>query len=120
LNLKAQLEKTISRMPEAVGALIMDHDSLVVDKALRDESLELEPLFIEILNGLKNVESPAVEGQGGSIKELQIVTGDFRFLIHKMDQGYYLCLALTSGGNLGEGRYRLKRAAEQLAREFVV
>ncbi len=120
MSIKAQLEEVVQRTAGTVGILIFDRDGLLVEKALTEQAGDLEVVFVELLGGFKTIDSSAASIQLGSTSEINMTSGNRRYLVRRLAGEYYIFLVMTLEGNLGEGRYRLKRTAESLAGEFEV
>jgi hypothetical protein len=49
-----------------------------------------------------------------------VVLGKVTFLMRLFNRDYFVCLALKPEGNLGRGRYELRKAELKLANEFAL
>jgi predicted regulator of Ras-like GTPase activity (Roadblock/LC7/MglB family) len=54
----------------------------------------------------------------GRLRELVVSTERFHFLLRLVARDYFLVLVLERGGNLGRGRFELRKAELDMAREF--
>ena len=120
MNFKEHLESILGRVEGGVGALIMGTDGIAVEKVLgaagSDANLDIAAAeFISVVRGAQR----ASANMGfGPLRELVVTTDQFYFLLRLMAQDYFLVLVLGQGGNLGRGRFELRKAELDLAREF--
>lgn len=118
MNLKTELNAVLDKMKTALGVFILDADGLIVEKAERGEVTELENAFVVFMQGFRSINQTASEMDLGTLDGLAIQTSGFQYLLRRIDGSYILAMALAPDGCLGEGKYRLKRAAENVASEF--
>lgn len=120
MSFKAHLNSILERVEGGVGALIMGTDGIAVEKCLgeagRDANLDVAAAeFIAVVRGAQR----ASTNMGfGELRELIVSTEQFHFLLRLMARDYFLVLVLEQGGNLGRGRFELRKAELDLAREF--
>jgi len=120
MNFKEHLESILGRVEGGVGALIMGTDGIAVEKVLgaagSDANLDIAAAeFISVVRGAQR----ASANMGfGPLRELVVTTDQFYFLLRLMAQDYFLVLVLAEGGNLGRGRFELRKAELDMAREF--
>ena len=120
MSFKAHLNSILERVEGGVGALIMGTDGIAVEKSLgeagRDANLDIAAAeFISVVRGAQR----ASGNMGfGDLRELIVSTDRFHFLLRLMAQEYFLVLVLGQDGNLGRGRFELRKAELDLAREF--
>ena len=120
MDFKRQLESITGRVEGAVGALIMGTDGIAVEKVLGDAGSEanLDVAAAEFVSVVRAAERASANMGYGSLRELVVSTDRFNFLLRLMARDYFLVLVLEQGGNLGRGRFELRKAELDLAREF--
>ena len=119
---KETLERLIARTEGATGALIMGTDGIAVERVMldeaRDKNLDVAAAeFTSLLRGARRVGDDTGIGQ---LQELIVGCADLKVLMRSLSRDYFAVLALTEGGNLGRGRFELRKAELDLAREFAV
>jgi predicted regulator of Ras-like GTPase activity (Roadblock/LC7/MglB family) len=120
MNFKTHLQSILARTEGSVGALIMGTDGIAVEKVMgeagRDANLDIAAAeFISVVRGAQR----ASGNMGfGSLRELVVSTEQFHFVLRLMGQDYFLVLVLDETGNLGRGRFELRKAELDMAREF--
>ncbi len=93
---KEALQSIVEKTDGSLGALIMGADGLSVEK-----------FFTE-------------EGDDANLDELVVSLGKVTFVVRLFNKDYFAVLALKPDGNLGRGRYELRKAELVLAKEFAV
>lgn len=116
------LESILERTDGSLGALIMGTDGLSVEKVLASEGLEanLDVAAAEFTSLVRNAQRTGRELGLGSLNELVVALEDTTIVMRLFNREYFVVLALKPDGNLGRGRYELRKAELQLAQEFAV
>jgi predicted regulator of Ras-like GTPase activity (Roadblock/LC7/MglB family) len=119
---KKALHDIVEKTDGSLGALIMGADGLPV------ESFFTKPGADANLDVVAASLTPLIRSAGKSGRDLDL--GDLRELVVAMSkvtvvmrlftQDYFAVLAMNPEGNLGRGRYELRKAELQLAKEFAV
>ena len=116
--LKTILEKTDG----AVGAVIMGTDGLPVEKFFTAEGNEanLDVAAAEFTSLIRAAARSAKDLNLGDVRELVVSLENVTLLMRALHKDYFAFLALRPDGNLGRGRYELRKAELVLAEEFAV
>jgi predicted regulator of Ras-like GTPase activity (Roadblock/LC7/MglB family) len=119
---KAALEAIIENTDGAVGALIMGTDGIAVEKVLRPEASEdnLDVAATEFTSLVRNAQRTGNDTGLGSLHELVVTLDRTTVIMRLFSREYFVVLALKPDGNYGRGRYELRKAELQLAREFTL
>jgi predicted regulator of Ras-like GTPase activity (Roadblock/LC7/MglB family) len=114
--LKAMLENT----EDSLGAFIMGMDGIAVEKMLRPEGEEanLDVAAAELSSLVRSVHRIGRNIGLGEAREITLSWGCVKLLARMVGTEYFLLLALPPEGNLGRGRYELRKAELKLEREF--
>lgn len=119
---KAPLEAIIERTEGSMGALIMGTDGIAVEKVFspegRDANLDVAAATFTSL--IRNAQRTGSETGLGDLRELVVALDEAIVIMRLLNKDYYMALALKPDGNLGRGRFELRKAELQLAREFAV
>lgn len=113
------LANLLAESPNAVAVMFMDDAGETVDLA----TSEYQPFDVQIVGAylgiyLRQVQA-ALETAGIGIPEaMQIRHENIHIHLHTLPDGYFLALIQKSAGLAGRGRYRVERAAHQLATEL--
>jgi predicted regulator of Ras-like GTPase activity (Roadblock/LC7/MglB family) len=120
MDFKRHLASILERVEGSVGALIMGTDGIAVEKVLVKAGAEanLDVAAAEFVSVVRGAERASANMGFGPVHELVVSTGQFRFLLRLMARDYFLVLVVEQGGNLGRGRFELRKAELDLAREF--
>lgn len=120
MKFKEHLDSILGRVEGGVGALIMGTDGIAVEKVLREAGSDanLDVAAAEFISVVRGAQRASANMGFGSLRELVVSTDQFHFLLRLMAQDYFLILVLEQGGNLGRGRFELRKAELDMAREF--
>jgi predicted regulator of Ras-like GTPase activity (Roadblock/LC7/MglB family) len=120
MDLKSELEKIMSRTRECVGLFIMDKDGLVVERAEAKGDHDLEMAFVEMMQSFRSAIGMAASVGDGTVKELSILTDRHRYLFRRINDDYFLALAMTPNGYHGEGVWRMCQVIAATSADFAV
>ncbi|HEY0006450.1 MAG TPA: roadblock/LC7 domain-containing protein [Pyrinomonadaceae bacterium] len=116
------LEEILERTDGSLGALIMGTDGISVEKVISEDGADanLDVAAAEFTSLVRNAQRTGRDTGLGSLRELVVALEDSTIIMRLFNREYFMVLALKPDGNLGRGRYELRKAELQLAREFAV
>lgn len=119
---KKLLETIVERTEGGLGALIMGTDGIAVEKVLVEGGMEanLDVAAAEFTSLIRGAQRGGDDLGLGNLRELCISLDGAIILMRLLSRDYFVVLALSADGNLGRGRFELRKAELQLAKEFVV
>ena len=119
---KEALETIIERTDGSIGALIMGTDGIAVEKVLGTEANDanLDVAAAEFTSLVRNAQRSGNDIGLGNLQELVIHLESAVIIMRLFTRDYFVVLALKPDGNYGRGRFELRKAELQLAREFAV
>ena len=119
---KEALQQIVEKTEGSLGALIMGADGLAVEKCFTDEgnAANLDVAAAEFTSLVRSAMRSGNDLDLGELHEMVVVLGKVTFLMRLFNREYFVCLALKPEGNLGRGRYELRKAELQLMNEFAV
>ena len=102
--------------------LIMGTDGIAVEKVLVEagKDANLDIAAAEFTSLVRGAQRAGTELGLGNLRELVVSLDDSIILVRLLSRDYFVVLALNPDGNLGRGRFELRKAELQLAREFTV
>ena len=119
---KETLQRVIERTEGATGALIMGMDGIAVEKVLlpaaRDANLDVAAA--EFTSLLRNAQRTGAELGLEQVREIVIGFADMSVVMRLFNREYFVVLAVGRDGNLGRGRFELRKVELDLSREFAV
>lgn len=118
MDLKSELDRVLARTRGCVGLFIMDKDGLVVERAEAPGQHDLEMAFVEMMQAFRSAAGMADSVGEGSVKELSILTDRHRYLFRRINDDYFLALAMNPGGFHGEGVWRMCQTIAATAADF--
>ena len=119
---KEALQTLVEKTDGSLGALIMGADGLSVEKFFTDAGAEanLDVAAAEFTSLVRNASKSGKDLDLGELRELVVTLGKVAFVMRLFNRDYFAVLALSPEGNLGRGRYELRKAELALAKEFAV
>jgi predicted regulator of Ras-like GTPase activity (Roadblock/LC7/MglB family) len=119
---KEALKTIVEKTDGGLGALIMGVDGLSVEKFFTDEGEagNLDVAAAEFTSLVRNAMRSGSDLNLGELRELVVSLGNVTFAMRLFNNDYFVVLALNPDGNLGRGRYELRKAELMLSKEFAV
>ena len=119
---KEMLESIIERTEGSLGALIMGTDGIAVEKVLGEAGMEanLDVAAAEFTTLVRSAQRAGNDTGLGGLRELVISLEGAVMLMRLLSKDYFVVLALGVDGNIGRGRFELRKAELKLAKEFAV
>ena len=119
---KEMLSSIIERTEGSLGALIMGTDGIAVEKVLGEAGAEanLDVAAAEFTSLVRSAQRHGNDTGLGKLKELVVSFDDAVMIMRVLSRDYFVVLALSPEGNLGRGRFELRKVELKLAKEFAV
>jgi predicted regulator of Ras-like GTPase activity (Roadblock/LC7/MglB family) len=119
---KEMLETILERTEGSLGALIMGTDGIAVEKILGEAGLEanLDIAAAEFTSLVRSAQRAGTDTGLGGLRELVVSLEGAVMIMRLLSKDYFVVLAMRSHGNLGRGRFELRKIELKLAKEFAV
>jgi predicted regulator of Ras-like GTPase activity (Roadblock/LC7/MglB family) len=119
---KKMLESIVERTEGSLGALIMGTDGIAVEKVFGKDGLEsnLDVAAAEFTTLVRSAQRSGSDTGLGNLKELVLSLEQSTLAIRVLSRDYFGVRAIKPEGNLGRGRYELRKAELMLAGEFTI
>ena len=119
---KQSLEAILEHTEGALGAFIMGTDGILVEKVVTDEGLEanLDVAAATFTTVVRNAQRAGADTGHGQLREIVIGYEDKYFLMRLVTRDYFFVLAMREDGIIGRGRFELRKAELELAKEFAL
>lgn len=116
------LESINARTEGALGSLIMGTDGIAVEKQLLQEGAEanLDVAAAEVTSLVRSAQRAGRDTGLGSAREIVLSYEAMTIIARLISADYFVVLALRPDGNLGRGRFELRKTELDLAREFAM
>jgi predicted regulator of Ras-like GTPase activity (Roadblock/LC7/MglB family) len=117
---KKLLESILERTEGSLGALIMGLDGIAVEKVIGEAGNEanLDVAAAEFTSLVRSTQRTGNDIGLGNLRELVVSLDRTTMVMRLLGREYFVVLALNPEGNLGRGRYELRKAELQLTKEF--
>jgi predicted regulator of Ras-like GTPase activity (Roadblock/LC7/MglB family) len=119
---KEALVRIVEQTEGATGALIMGMDGIAVERHFLPEGSEanMDVAAAEITSLVRAALRAGNHTGLGQLQEMFVNFEHVRILARMFSPEYFVVLTVRPEGNLGRGRFELRKAELQLAREFAV
>jgi predicted regulator of Ras-like GTPase activity (Roadblock/LC7/MglB family) len=119
---KEPLEAIVQATEGGLGALIMGRDGIAVEKVLTTEGREanLDVAAAEFTSLVRNAQRSGNDTGQGGLREVMVGYEKTTVLIRLISQDYFIVLAIAPDGNIGRGRFELRKAELRLSKEFAL
>ncbi len=120
MNVFAETLRRVAERVEGTRAVsLVGSDGIPVETwGSPPEGLSIETVAAEIGGLLKAARSTVSASGEGEVREVATVTDGAITLLSQVTREYYLLLLLAREGNLGRGRFELRKAAAALEKEL--
>ena len=113
------LRDIVDQTEGGVAGLIMDSEGIAVETYARDDSpIDITTIGIEFGVILASIKRATDSLDAGSPREVAIATDKIITIIRTLGDSYFLALAIRPDGNLGKGRFLMRRAVPSLLAEL--
>ena len=119
---KETLVTIMERTEGSVGALIMGTDGIAVEKVLAEagEEANLDVAAAEFTSLVRGAQRAGNDTGLGALRELVVSLDQASVLMRLLSREYFLVLAIKPGGNIGRGRFELRKAELEMAKDFAI
>lgn len=119
---KQMLGNIIERTEGSLGALIMGLDGIAVEKMIGKAGNEanLDVAAAEFTSLVRSAQRSGNDTGLGKLRELVVLLDSAVIMMRLLGKDYFVVLALSPEGNVGRGRYELRKAELKLAKEFAL
>jgi len=119
---KETLQTIVEKTDGGLGALIMGVDGLSVEKFFTEagSAANLDVAAAELTSLIRSASRSGNDLNLGELRELVVAHDEVTFVMRFFSKDYFAILALSPEGNIGRGRYELRKAELMLAEEFTV
>jgi predicted regulator of Ras-like GTPase activity (Roadblock/LC7/MglB family) len=116
------LQSIVQRTEGSLGALIMGLDGISVEKVIgkAGDEANLDVAAAEFTSLVRNAQRTGNDIGLGNLRELVVSLDSAIVMMRLIGREYFVVLALSPEGNLGRGRYELRKAELKLAKEFAL
>ena len=120
--MKEMLAGILERTEGSLGALIMGTDGIAVEKIIGEdgEDANLDIAAAEFTTLVRSAQRAGNDTGLGSLRELVVSMERASVLMRLLSKEYFVVLALRPDGNLGRGRFELRKAELQMAKDFAI
>jgi predicted regulator of Ras-like GTPase activity (Roadblock/LC7/MglB family) len=119
---KQALTDIVEKTEGATGALIMGMDGIAVERVFLPEASDtnVDVAAAEVTSLVRAALRAGTNTGLGPLQEMYVNFEQARILARMFSSEYFIVLAMRADGNLGRGRYELRKAELRLAREFAL
>ncbi|MBI5181719.1 MAG: roadblock/LC7 domain-containing protein [Nitrospirae bacterium] len=112
------LQRIVDEEKDALGIAVVGTDGIVVEERLVAEQIDIASLSAEYSSLLKDIDRISDSLKFGSVKEIVVFTDRAIVLIKGINKEYFVLFAIRPDGNIGKGRFLLRRELPRLEKEL--
>ena len=119
---KEMLVAIMERTEGSLGALIMGTDGIAVEKVLAQagEDANLDVAAAEFTSLVRTAQRAGGDTGLGKLREIVVCLEQACVVMRLLSREYFVVLALKPDGNLGRGRFELRKAELEMAKDFAL
>ena len=115
MGFKAILKTIVEGSDGALGAVVMGYDGIAIEEYLcAGDGMDVQLLAVEYASVLKEIKRTVGLLNTGELEEVSIISERCSVVVRGIGSDFFVALAIGENGNLGKGRYLLKREASKL------
>ncbi len=118
MSLSDILMGIIGELEGSRGVAVVGMDGILVEEQKRDGELDLQTLGAEFSGLLRSSEKAFESVEAGEVVEIMMKAARSLLLLRRVTPEYFVMLVLHPDGNLGKGRFLLRRAGVDLKPEL--
>ncbi len=118
MSLVMSLQSILDGVPEAEGIALVGLDGIIVNEVKRSATIDLSTVAAEYCGLWREMDRVSGGLSLGPTEECLIANDTRTLLFRRVTAEYFLALALGREGNTGKGRFLLRYAAPQLAKDL--
>jgi predicted regulator of Ras-like GTPase activity (Roadblock/LC7/MglB family) len=114
----AILKDVVDGTEGALGAVIVGLDGMPVEEFAVNSEMDFQSMVVEFSSFLKVIEKGSLASQLGSTEEVTVTTDKATIILRRLNEEYFIILAIRPIGNFGKGRFLLRISVPRLLKEF--
>ncbi|MEW6682200.1 MAG: hypothetical protein AB1451_04650 [Nitrospirota bacterium] len=118
MSLVMSLQSILDGVEEAEGIALVGLDGIVVNEVKRSPQIDLSTVAAEYCGLWREMDRVSGGLSSGPTEECLIANETRTLVFRRVTPEYFLALAIGREGNTGKGRFLLRYAAPQLAKEL--
>jgi predicted regulator of Ras-like GTPase activity (Roadblock/LC7/MglB family) len=113
------LRRIAERVDGARVVSLVGLDGIPIDSYGSIDGLSAESVAVEMGAFVRSAQSPGSGVGPAAVQQLSLVTDRYVSILSRVTEEYYLLLLLAQDGNIGRGRFELRKAAAALEKELL-
>ena len=105
-------------VPGIIGAAVLAEDGLMLEARGTEGGPDIEVIGAELAVSFRNFLKGIEDVPCGDFEEFHAKYQELTYVVRRLTDEYFALVVISPDGLLGQARWRLRRAAEQLADEF--
>lgn len=112
------LQSIVRDEKDALCIAIVGMDGIIVEEKLVDSQIDLASVGAEYSSILKDISKVSDSLKFGDVKEVVVFTDKAIVLLKGINKEYFILFAIRPDGNIGKGRFLLRREMPRLEKEL--
>lgn len=118
MSLVTSLQSILDGVDEAEGIALVGLDGIIVNEVKRSPTIDLSAVAAEYCGLWREMDRVSGGLSHGPTEECLIANDTRTLVFRRVTPEYFLALSVAREGNTGKGRFLLRYAAPQLAKEL--
>ena len=119
MSFRETLKGLVDSVDGGLGAVMMGYDGIPIEEFIKEDvTLDVQMLSVEYVTLLKEIKRTIEVLKTGEMEEISIATGLTQVVVRPVSDDFFVVLVLERDGNLGKGRFLLRRDVPKLAEEL--
>lgn len=116
---KEQLQKIVDKTEGGLAVIVMDMNGIALDTYAKDGApFDINTVSIELSTVLGAAKRASEMLEAGKTSEIAVSTEKLTTIVRTLNETYFLAFAMKPDGNVGKGRYLMRMAAPEMAKEL--
>jgi predicted regulator of Ras-like GTPase activity (Roadblock/LC7/MglB family) len=118
MSLVTSLQSILDGLEEAEGIALVGVDGIIVNEVKRSPDIDLQAMAAEYCGLWREMDRVSGGLSHGPTQECMIANDARTLVFRRVTPEYFLALSVARDGNTGKGRFLLRYAALQLAKDL--
>ena len=112
------LRRVTNNLKDSKGIALVGMDGIIVEEHKKDPTLDLQSLGAEYSAMMREVQRVNASLQTGDVAEISVLTDKVTVISRQISKEYFLVLVVEPEGNVGKGRFLIRREIAALEKEL--
>ncbi len=113
------LKQIVDNFEGCIGGIVIGIDGIVVEQYIKEnELIDFQNIGVEYMTLIKNISDTSHSLGFEEPEQLIVEYQDTSLIVRSINKDYFVILAAKRNGNIGKGRFLLRKNILNFSREF--